>query len=1186
MKAFDPLKVPLEGMNLIEASAGTGKTYTITSLYVRLLLERSLLPEQILVVTFTEAATKEIKERVRTRLQRVLAVLQGEQEAGDDDFLVGLAGKYKEDRGASAILVNAIRSLDLAAIYTIHGFCKRLLAECAFESGVDFETEFVSDDAAILQQVVDDFWRIKAPGWGPILTGYLYAIGCSSDSLYKELQRVVLQTIAFGRQILLSPPGRAVDDPEEIVGQLAGIWDRERDHIVAILNNGALSQAKDKYCPANLTAWSAALDAYFHDPKQVLFPADVFLKFSAGHLAVHTKKRKETPVHRFFELADTLIQGLEHAYTAIRLSCIDYCSAELRARKRQQGIMTYDDLLLGVRNGLQAPGVGTTMAEQVRSRYPAALIDEFQDTDPLQFEIFERLYQDTPCCVFLIGDPKQAIYSFRGADVFAYLRASAATANQYTLETNFRSEASLIAAVNHLFGRHANAFLFEEIQFRSVRAAENLVDPLCISGDDDSPLTIWSFDEQPNLNDAKILMARGVADKIVQLLNLGRQGHARLGNRLLAAGDMAVLVRTHYEGEIVRKALQDKGVTAVVHSQESIYSSLEARELQLLLGGICRPLEQSKLYAALSTSLLGYRAEDLCDLEENEQTWESILDRFVAYYQQWSEHGFAVMFRRLLEQERVSERVAGLAGAERCLTNLRHLMDLLQSVVHSEGLGPEELLGWLQAKRHGVKKLEDEDQLRLESDENLVTIATIHKSKGLEYPVVFCPFMWDSQFGKRSRTFYAAFHDDNKKLRIDLGTENIQQHHSRQQWEILAEELRLLYVAVTRARNRCYLSWGKVGSRRNTVSERSALGYLLHPFAAGGNTGKNGEEGSAAKANVDDIGAALGSLAAAAPQAVGIEPLPESSHLHGMDQLDQVVFGRSRTFKRQLTTSGTIQSFSALQYQFDIEEPDHDAESGIALRQGPTGHEEPGERSLFSFPRGRRAGSCLHAILENLDFSDLEGKNATHMVAGWLRRFGFDDGWAVPVLQGLSDVCRTPLRHGAGTFCLGNLTKAHRLDELEFYYPVPLLSAEKLRSLFVRYLDNKITDGDRKRLEREDRWSGNGFMKGFIDLVFEWQGRLYLVDYKSNHLGNRVEDYGRPQLAAAIAEARYDLQYYIYTVTLHRYLKKRLQANYDYDRCFGGVLYLMKPEWGPEFGVYFDRPQKEIIESLDRSLAL
>ena len=828
------------------------------------------------------------------------------------------------------------------------------------------------------------------------------------------------------------------------------------------------------------------------------------------------------------------------------------------------------------------------MAEQVRNRYPAALIDEFQDTDPLQFEIFERLYRDTSYCLFLIGDPKQAIYSFRGADVFAYLQAAATTVDQYTLTTNFRSEPPLIKAVNSLFGRHDNPFVLEEIKYRPVRAAENPVAPLNITDDDDKPLTIWPFEPQARLSDAKNLVVRGVADKIVQLINLGRQGNARLGHKPLTAGDMAVLVRTHHEGELVRNALYNKGVPAVIHSRESIYSSAEARDLQFLLAGISNPLDKKKLHAALATGLLGYRDEDFYNLEENESAWEAILDRFVDYYQQWSEHGFAVMFGSLLKLEGVNERIAGNVNAERCLTNLRHLVDLLQAAVHAEGLGPVELLGWLKAKRQGVSNIEDEEQLRLESDENLVSIVTIHKSKGLEYPVVFCPFLWDTRYGKPIKSFYAAFHDDAKKLCIDLGTIDLQQHHNLQQREILAEELRLLYVAVTRARNRCYLSWGRVEAKRNPVSERSALGYLLHSFVAEGGTGKTGEQEPTKIREGGHYDGVLGGLADAVPEAVGIEPLPDSSRLSDINDFEQRVFGHSRTFNRDLAASGTIQSFSAMQNRADIEEPDYDAETGFILPQRPMiTEEEGGERSLLSFPRGRRAGSCLHAILEHLDFSAPAGKNNLDMVTGWLRRFGFGDGWAVPVLEGLADVCRTPLQYGDETFCLGDLSKAHRLDELEFYYPVPMLSTEKLRAIFAAHLENSFAGSSSKRLSGQAR-QGNSFMKGFIDLVFEWQGRLFIVDYKSNYLGNRVDDYGPTVLAKAIAESSYDLQYYIYTLTLHRYLMKRLQDNYNYDRYFGGVFYLfirgMKPERGPKSGVYFDRPSKERIEALDRWL--
>jgi exodeoxyribonuclease V beta subunit len=1190
MKVFDPFTVDLRSMHLIEASAGTGKTYTITSLYVRLLLERSLRPEQILVVTFTEAATKEIKDRVRARLMSALAVVQGEEEAGEDDFLAALVGRYQGDSAAAALLINAIRSLDLAAIYTIHGFCKRLLADCAFESGVDFETEFISEDAELLELTVDDFWRLRAPDWGPVLTGYLYSMGCSSDTLYRDLQDAVRQTIAFGRQILLTPADQATDD-FDLIGQLGDLWLREREDIGAAMNSPALSQAKNNYCPANLAAWFTALDDYFQEGGQRSFPAEALGRFSASQLAAHTKKKKETPTHRFFELADLLLQRLQRKYKAIRLACLEYCVGELPARKRRQGVMTYDDLLLGVRNGLQAPETGQKMAAQVRNSYPAALIDEFQDTDPLQFEIFTSLYRETACCVFLIGDPKQAIYSFRGADIFAYLGAAEMVTDRQTLETNYRSAPALITAVNHLFGLHSRPFLLEEIKFRPVRAAATPVEPLSTASDNDKPLTVWLFADQANRRDAKNMIARGVADKIAQLLCLGGQNKARLGNRPLAANDMAVLVRTHADGEIIRKALQDKGIGAVIHSQENIFSSPEAWDLQLLLTGVCNPLVKRNLYAALSSGLLGYGAKALSLLEENEPAWEATLDRFVAYYHQWQEHGFAVMFRNLLEQEGVGRRLAGQPGAERRLTNLRHLMDLLQGAVHEEGLGPDELLAWLQAKRHGGRRIEEEEQLRLESDEHLVTIATVHKSKGLEYPVVFCPFLWDSQYGKRDTALHAVFHDDSKKLRIDLGTAAIELHKSLQQQETLAEELRLLYVAVTRARNRCYLSWGRVGSGRGVVSAHSALGYLLYSSAESDGKKEMEKTGGAENAGGGDIAARFRHLTVVAPEAVGLVSLPAGAEKIPLTSDGPLLTNQCRTFARQFSTRATIQSFSGLQYHspLDIEGPDHDAETGFVPGPISVLEEEAADRSLFSFPRGRRAGSCLHAILENLDFTELGGENAEHLVAGWLRRFGFDETWTLPVLKGITAVCQTPLKHDDETLSLSNVSKAQRLDELEFYYSVPLLPPERLRSLYVRHMDHPIIAAEPARLTGKDQWSNNGYMKGFIDLVFEWRGQLYLVDYKSNHLGNRFADYGHPQLAAAIAESRYDLQYYIYTVTLHRYLKQRLADNYDYDSNFGGVFYLflrgMQPEYGPVYGVYFDRPAKEIIESLDRRLA-
>lgn len=1182
MQPLNLSQIALQGIHLIEASAGTGKTYTIAGLYVRLLLERKLRPEQVLVVTFTEAATKELKERIRARLLNALSVLLGENNEPADDFDRELGRRFQKDPSALSVLTNAVRSVDLAAIHTIHGFCNRLLEEFAFESGARFEAEFINDDADILQQIIDDFWQKQAPAWDDILTGYLHAIGCSADSLFGELAGIIRQTVAYGGQTVLYPDRQAPAGFGAHLASLASIWKADRNGILAGLSCGALSQAKDRYCSGNVASWSADLDRYFNNASNRPPPITTLMKFSTRALTECTKKNKETPKHMFYEAVEGLFDRLQKTYQAIRASCIDYCTAELPTRKKQRGVFTFDDLLLDVRNSLQAPGAGKRFAGKVRAKYPVALIDEFQDTDPVQFEIFQAIYQAGNVCLFLIGDPKQAIYNFRGADIFAYLRAARDSKNRHALDTNYRSEALLIEAVNGLFQLNDNPFVFQEIEFSPVLPAKKRRDILQVEEDTDRPLTIWHFAEQQNRNEAKQLVARSVAGKIVSLLMAGRQGKAMLGESPLAASDIAVLVRSHADGEIIRRALQARGVPAVIYSQEGIYSSFDAWELQLLLGGICRPWDERRLKTALTTTLLGRTAQDLSALEKmekNGQAWEETAERFAAYQQLWQEHGLSAMLRRLLAREGVDERLASYPDAERRLTNIRHLMDLLQEEVHREGHGPSDLLLWLQAKRHNARQIEDKEQLRLESDEHLVKIVTIHKSKGLEYPVVFCPFLWDARPGKSRECHVAVFHDDDKTLRIDLGTEDIARHRHLQQVEALAEELRLLYVALTRARNRCYLSWGKVMSGRTVVSADSALGYLILPSDSSESSG-------------DDFWGPLQRYAAAAKEAVAFLPLPSATGEDFDPAGGMAELGAARIFHKGLQAYEMVHSFSSLLYQAersDIDEPDYDAEIGVL----PFENRKlvvPSERSMFTFPRGKWAGSCLHAIFEDLDFQKAREEESLDLVAGWLKRFGFDEQWAAPVMDGIRAVLNTPLESSKEGFNLGRLAREQRLDELEFYYPVPTMSREELRKIFVRHLGGAWTAEDRKTIRNHGCGLECGFMKGFIDLVFHWQGKFYLVDYKSNHLGDTVEEYHQARLAEVVTRAGYDLQYHIYTVALHRYLKKRLGNQYDYDRHLGGVYYLfirgMLPDNGTRYGVYRDRPARELVESLDRCLYL
>ncbi len=1188
MLPLDPRTTPLAGVHLIEASAGTGKTYTITSLYLRLLLERGFTPEEILVVTFTEAATKELGDRIRDRLQECLAVFEG--GISRDPFLLDLAARFGVDDEARARLVNGIRSLDLAAIYTIHGFCRRVLEECAFESGTLFETGFLASDADLLQEVIDDYWRTRSSGWSPLFTAYLHHIGCHSDSLFADLREPVARAVADSMAALLLPPAAASPEVDEaLLPELLALWGAERQDIVALLNDKALSQARDNYNAANVAAWSGSLDRFAVAPAAPLSMA-ALEKFAAASLAQATKKGKTPPHHPFFDLAQQLVDALEAAHQALRREVIGFAAAELPRRKREQGVLTFDDLLLNVCQGLAGPS-GAALAARLARRFPAALIDEFQDTDPVQFAVFRRIYEGArTTAMFLIGDPKQAIYSFRGADVFTYLAAARSTDNRHTLVTNYRSEPGLIAALNHLFIRHGEArpvFVFPEIAYLPVRAGKK-EGALLTADDGGAPLTFWTFAATASRDEAKERIARGVAVGIGRLLAASRSSEALVGDRPLAAADIAVLVRSHADGEIIRAALEARRIRAVIYSQDSVFSGKDAWELQLVLTAAHEPLHDRRLKTALATSLLGRDAAGLVRLEEDERAWEEVIDRFTTYQRLWRDQGFATMFSELLRREAVKERLAAGRDGERRLTNLRHLLELLQGAAHYEGLGPAELLAWLAKRRREAGRLGDEEQLRLESDRHLVKIVTIHKSKGLEYPVVFCPFLWEgSPVVRGTAKGLVSFHDGDGVLRMDLGGPELERHRLRQRTEALAEDMRLLYVAMTRAKHRCYCCWGRVKTSRSDISAASPLGYLLHPVAA---SGDNDLVSALADyfADLDEAAvlAPLAQLVEGAGGAVAVRPLPREEEGGVAVPAEEARLAPPLAFHRTLADDWSIRSFTALTRGGEGHGAVLADEFAVPVASPVVAD---GAASIFSFPRGARAGTCLHAIFEELDFGEARGEAARRLVQESLVRYGFGEEWTGTLVEALARIVATPLDPADPALCLARIGTADRLNELEFHYPLARVTPRGLARIFAAHRADLALGELPERLGELVFSPGDGFMKGFVDLIFVWQGRFYIVDYKSNHLGDTLDWYGPPQLARAVAEAHYGLQYHIYVIALHRYLALRLGAAYDYDRHFGGCCYLflrgMDPAAGPGHGVFCERPARALVEALDRYLA-
>ena len=1167
MPPLDLLHTPLSGRHLIEAAAGTGKTYAITALYTRLVIEDGRRPDDLLVVTYTEAACAELKDRVRARLAEMAAALGGDSVA--DAFATDLAARYRgrqEDlRTAADRLTLALMDLDRSAIFTIHGFCRRVLAESAFDCGFPFETEFVEDDRSLLGEVIDDYWRRQAPCWHPVLAASFLHAGLTPAALLGPMREITGVLRAHGPGALafpaLVPPGDF--DPAPIERAL-DLWRRDGAAIRDLLDNSDALKRNDKaYRQDVLDGYYQALAAWERgEVRTGLIVAIGAL--TPEKLAAAEMKRHDDPLpqHPFFSACAEIMAALEAARHGLLHALALECFSELPRRKEAAGVISFDDLLTGVRDALRQPESGPSLARWIAARYPVALIDEFQDTDPVQFEIFDRVYgPGGGKALFMVGDPKQAIYGFRGADVFSYLTAAAGPGMRlHTLDTNWRSVPGLVRAVNDLFSR-PEPFALKDISYHPIAPCPRPGRVLTGKAAPAAPLVLHCFADQSRA-DAREAAARETARLVRNLLAAAKRGEVMLGGegRPLSAGDIAVLVRGHRQGEMVRRALGALGIYPAVKSRQVVWESAEAAQLAAIMRAVAAPADTVALRGALCTTMLGSGV-----LLFDDAQCDAAAGRFAGYLTTWRSAGPAAMLFRLLEEEGVWTRLAALEGGERALTNTRHLIELLQEAAGSGDLSPEGLVTWFGRRLHDPGT-DEEAILRLESDSALVQIVTIHASKGLQYPVVFCPFPWETPTRSKNEPLFARCHEQGGVV-ADFGTDAYGRRLAAEENEAFSEEMRLLYVALTRAESACYVFWGRVKNRNRILPcEHSPLGYLLSHALGAGPLGELDSEDHRQRL------AAWSAATAGTVQVRDFDDGPPPARL--APAVTAPNLSPPPVSRRRLNPWLGVRSFSSL-HQGGAE-PLAAADNDEVQVGSTAPLREAAAEGIFAFPRGPGAGSCLHAIFERLDFQEQDPEVIAALVAEQLALYGIDPAWNTVVCELLAETTHTALADAGPT--LAAIPRSQRLDELEFYYTVPGLGDDELRALFA-------APGASRPLSAAP--SPTAFMKGFIDLVFEWQGRFYIVDYKSNHLGDTLADYAPGRLAGAMTAAGYDLQYHIYTVALHRYLGRRLPG-YEYERHFGGIFYLflrgLRREQGPAYGVYAARPSWDRVAALDACL--
>ena len=1165
-ESLDPLRLPLRGERLIEASAGTGKTFTIAALYLRLLLglggeaayPRAISVEELLVVTFTEAATEELRGRIRSNIHELrIACMRGES---DNPLYSALLAEIVDKDDAVKTLLLAERQMDEAAVFTIHGFCQRMLSLNAFESGMLFEQQLIEDESRLRYQACADFWRRHCYPLTRDIAAVIHDVWKGPRDLLKSLDRW-LQGEA---PQLKSPP--AADETlaerhQQIIDRIDSLkqqWREQAGEIEGVLEDSGLDRRK--FNRGNQGKWLEKVNAWAQEETLSYQLPDALEKFAQSFLLERTKAGGEPPVHPLFSAVESLLaSSLTLTDLVLARAMVEIRDAVAR-EKRRRGELGFDDMLSRLDEALRGDS-GEALASAIRQRFPVAMIDEFQDTDPQQYRIFRRIWRQQPeTALLLIGDPKQAIYAFRGADIFTYMKARGDVAAHYTLDTNWRSSPGMVGSVNRLFSLSDNPFMFREIPFLPVKAAaKNQGLRFTVDAADVPAMNVWLMPgETVGAGDYQTFMAQLCATQIRDWLSAGQQGRALLWrgetSRPVQASDITVLVRNRLEAAQVREALQTLGIPSVyLSNRDSVFETLEAQELLWLLQAVLSPERENTLRSALATSMFGLTARDIENLNQDEQAWDALVEEFSEYRQIWRQRGVMPMLRALMTARHIAENLLATRGGERRLTDILHISELLQEAA-SQLESEHALVRWLTQHIAEPDSNAASQQMRLESDKHLVQIVTIHKSKGLEYPLVWLPFI--ARFRKQDQAFY---HDrETFAAVLDLGQDEASLELAEA--ERLAEDLRLLYVALTRAVWHCSLGVAPLSSRKSGNSDfhLSALGRLLQAGEA--------MDAAGLAARLADF--CHGDIALQRPGELDLTPwqAPAAS----IPPLS------ARELQRRIADDWRVTSYSGLQQ--------HGFSSGqdllprLDIDAVGVGEvvEEP-QLTPHQFPRGAAPGTFLHSLFEELDFTQ-------PVPDGWmaekLQLSGFDAQWAPVLTDWLGGVLKTRLP--GPDIALNQLAARDKQVEMAFYLPIAqLLTAERLDALIRQY---DPLSADTPPLDfRQVR----GMLKGFIDLVFRHEGRYYLLDYKSNWLGEDREAYTRPAMEQAMRAHRYDLQYQLYSLALHRYLRHRL-ADYDYDRHFGGVIYLflrgMDGQEGGQ-GIFTTRPVRPLIDGLDQLFA-
>lgn len=1160
-QALNPITMPLQGTSLIEASAGTGKTFNIAALFARLILLEQLPVDAILVVTFTKAATAELKTRLRTRLNQALALLQNQLPSQQNDpvlqQLIDKARSQSDDASLILRLQAAITQFDSAAVYTIHGFCQRILTDYAFLCQTPFITEISDTDPEILCRFAEDYWRREISNQTDF-ANLAFARKLTPAKLMQEVSKYCGLTNLQIR----TPPETNLS---ALTSHLQQLWQQLSEQF------NDIQQAFWQLHPLlnGSTYRSQSYEQFFHELQQILqtqppsytFPksfSEKFARFDANYLKQKTKKEQilnqqlvtTVSILAEFGLALEARQTAEnHLALQLQINCLQYVRQCLQEHRRNSHQRSFDDLLADVTAALSSANPhAATLATALAQTWHIALVDECQDTDPLQYHIFKTAFADQQRPLIMVGDPKQAIYRFRGADIHAYLRAAADTPIQqrYTLTTNYRSHQALVQSIAELFATKELPFILDGIDYPTVQAQATYGNLHHCNSDSTPPAVIvrWLHEKItvnekgdeliPNKDSLRACSAECCAHEIAAMINQGLRGELTLGSRSLLAGDIAVLVHSHKEGHLIAKALKRCGIMSVSLDNQSIFNTSEADAIAALLHFWLQPQQTQILRFVLGGVLFGWTAAQLAELNRNENTLNHWIQLALNAREQWQQYGIYTAIQWFATQTGLESNLLNQRN-ERSLTNFWQLAELLATTEQTIPTA-NALLAWLEQAITLRQTTNDSHLLRLESDEALVKIVTMHASKGLEYPIVFCPFAWD---GKAAINHLEQWHRLHQQDNIELVPQYLLNEHDKSELneESMAEQLRLYYVAFTRAREQLIiysaacsstasnpLAWLLSEGKNATLAETQLFWQTTHKknlISTLYHSWQNFLSQTTTPALFSWCEGTVASEVVPAER-IGNEPL-------------QAVDIRLPPFTTIRYTSFTSLSQQHTDHSIE-EEKVAPALDPAEVQTVSKPAETPAETPLLAFARGINAGLCLHAILEQTEFSQPASAHETEHIQNTLLRFGFATEHTNTMLL-LNDTIRRCRLSPQTT--IADIPRQQSVAEMNFMLHMHQFDITQLQQWFAQphlHLPACCVQA----AQELNFTTVNGFINGAIDLIAEDQsGQIFVIDYKSNHLGNQLADYQQNNMDLAVAKHHYYLQALIYSIACARYLQKQ-----------------------------------------------